>query len=293
MRFVRRVLNERERHEGLERCDGLLERWKLAGRVSSVLEWKRNELGLTVRELNKRRHRLKAQRDGLGLWAIETQGELAGSQGGEARGKGKKIKSTVREELRRELEREIRAEEEAERKLNLEEGGMGMGDGGEVVLARQHAEMESDEIQSEDEVSAVVFGGEETEASGDAAAQNPADEKEVVNVKKDAETWEQKKKKRLDDVDIMIRLLDDHEKELEVAAEGLWRAAEFLAGRYVSLSHFLFNCRILTNANVILLVDSPPKKQPSKLTIIANSRITPSPSTDRPEQTRQKALKHR
>ena len=45
------------------------------------------------------------------------------------------------------------------------------------------------------------------------------------------ETSEQKKQKRLDDVDIMIRLLDDHEKELGTAAEGLWSAAEFLAGR--------------------------------------------------------------
>ncbi|KAH8795082.1 hypothetical protein F5882DRAFT_41170 [Hyaloscypha sp. PMI_1271] len=70
-RFVRRVLNERERHEGLERCDGPLERWRLAGRVSSVLEWKRRELRLTVRELNKRKNKLNAQAGGLGLTSGE------------------------------------------------------------------------------------------------------------------------------------------------------------------------------------------------------------------------------
>jgi hypothetical protein len=225
-RFMRRVLIEQERHEGLERCDGPLQRWRLAGRVSSVLEWKRRELGLTVRELNKRRYKLKAQAGGLGAYFMgEVDGDEA--EGGKGKGKGKggkggkKIRFAIREELRRELEREIRAEEEAERKLHLE-GEKEFVDGEEVVLAREYAEMGGEE----GEESAVVFGGEETATSSEEAR------REVVD-KKEEETPAQKKQKRLDDADIMIRLLDDHEKELETAAEGLWKAAEFLAGRYV------------------------------------------------------------
>jgi hypothetical protein len=147
----------------------------------------------------------------------------AGGEGDGGKGKGgKKIRSAIREELRRELEREIRAEEEAERKLNLEEGQKEFVDGEEAVLAREYAEMGGEE----GEESAVVFGGEETATSSEEAR------REVVD-KKEEETPAQKKQKRLDDADIMIRLLDDHEKELETAAEGLWKAAEFLAGRYV------------------------------------------------------------
>jgi hypothetical protein len=226
-RFVRRVLIERERHEGLERCDGPLERWMLAGRLSSVLEWKRRELGLTVRELNKRRHKLKAQAGGLGAYFM---GEADGDEGEGGKGKGgkggKKIRFAIREELRRELEREIRAEEEAERKLSLEEGGKEFVDGEEVVLAREHAEIGGEE----GEESAVVFGGEETATSSEEAGKEVVDKKEGSEVKEE-ETPARKKQKRLDDADIMIRLLDDHEKELETAAEGLWKAAEFLAGR--------------------------------------------------------------
>ena len=131
--------------------------------------------------------------------------------------------------MRRELEREIRAEEEAERKLHLEEGEKEFVDGEEVVLAREHAEMGGEE----GEESAVVFGGEETATSSEEARKEVVDKKERSEVKKEEETPAQKKQKRLDDADIMIRLLDDHEKELETAAEGLWKAAEFLAGRYV------------------------------------------------------------
>jgi hypothetical protein len=220
---VRRVLNERERHEGLERLDGPLERWKLAGRVSSVLEWKRKELGLTVKELNKRRFRVKGRMERLeGLLAC-SQGEMAedGGKGKGGRKEGRKIRSTIREQLRRELEREIRAEEEAERKLVLEteEGGV---DGEKVLMAREHAEMEE-----EGEESAVEFGREETIG----AVKEVVVKKEGLNTRQDEVTPEQKKLKRLEDADIMIRLLEDNDKELETAGEGLWRAAEFLAGR--------------------------------------------------------------
>ena len=228
---MRRVLNERERHEGLERCDGPLERWRLAGRVSSVLEWKRRELGLTVRELNKRKNKLKAQAGRLGAYFMrEADGGGGEGEGGKGKG-GKKNRFAIREELRRELEREIRAEEEAERKLNLEEGGMEFVDGEEVVLAREHAKLGGEE----GEESAVVFGREETATSSEEAGKEVVDKKEGSEVKKEEQTPAQKKQKRLDDADIMIRLLDDHEKELEIAAEGLWKAAEFLAGRYVVL----------------------------------------------------------
>jgi hypothetical protein len=160
----------------------------------------------------------------------EADGAGGERDGGKGKG-GKKIRSAIREELRRELEREIRAEEEAERKLNLEEGGMEFVDGEELVLARDHAEMGGEE----GEESAVVFGGEETATSSEEAGKEVVDKKEGSEDKKEEQTPAQKKQKRLDDADIMIRLLDDHEKELETAAEGLWKAAEFLAGRYVLL----------------------------------------------------------
>ena len=78
-RFVRRVLIERERHEGLERLDGPLERWKLAGRTSSVLEWKMKELGLTAKELNRRRYKLKGKlkKELLGLQRKPDGGDVS------------------------------------------------------------------------------------------------------------------------------------------------------------------------------------------------------------------------
>jgi hypothetical protein len=229
-RFVRRVLNERERHEGLERLDGPLERWKLAGRVSSVLEWKRKELGLTVKELNKRRFRVKGRMERLEGLLAGSQGEMGedGEKGKGGRKQGRKIRSAIREQLRRELEREIRAEEEAERKLVLEteEGGV---DGEQVLMAREHAEIGGEGEEGEE--FAMEFGREET----DEVVQEVVVKKEGLEVRKDEETPEQKKLKRLEDADIMIRLLEDNDKELETAAEGLWRAAEFLAGRYVCI----------------------------------------------------------
>ncbi|KAE9371549.1 hypothetical protein N431DRAFT_377376 [Stipitochalara longipes BDJ] len=229
-RFVRRILNEKERHEGLERLDAPLERWKLAGRVGSVLEWKRKELGLSVRELDKRRYKSRAQAGGPASWVVQAMAEGMKEDGGGGKRKRKKIRTAIREELRRELEREIRAEEEVERKLKLEEGEKGIRDD-TLLLEREYVEMQGEEIEGEvvDEESAVVFRRNETERSSEAA-----DKKKELEVRKDEQTSEHKKQKRLDDVDIMLRLLHDHEKELETAAEGLWSAAEFLAGRFAA-----------------------------------------------------------
>jgi hypothetical protein len=103
--------------------------------------------------------------------------------------------------------------------LETEEGGV---DGEKVLMAREHAEMEE-----EGEESAVEFGREETIG----AVKEVVVKKEGLNTRQDEVTPEQKKLKRLEDADIMIRLLEDNDKELETAGEGLWRAAEFLAGR--------------------------------------------------------------
>jgi len=41
------------------------------------------------------------------------------------------------------------------------------------------------------------------------------------------------KQKRLDNVDIMIRLMEENQKESKAAEEALRKAAEFMAGRCV------------------------------------------------------------
>jgi hypothetical protein len=44
---------------------------------------------------------------------------------------------------------------------------------------------------------------------------------------------EKKRLEKLDVMDVMLRLLEENDREMGAAAKGLMRAAEFLAGRYV------------------------------------------------------------
>ena len=259
-RFVRRVLIERERHEGLERLDGPLERWKLAGRTSSVLEWKMKELGLTAKELNRRRYKLKGKlkKELLAGKVGEVDGELADAELGKR--EGKKIRSQIRRDLRRELEREIKAEEEAERRLKLKEGGEGMLDGEGVVVRKEGGKIEGEKGKMGGE--ALVVNEEQNKIEGEKGEvveseaikrirkeliQSVMDKKEGLEkgkevvatgeegeeIEKDEKTMERKRLERLDVMDVMLRLLDENDREMGAAASGLFRAAEFLAGRYV------------------------------------------------------------
>lgn len=208
LRFVRRVLIERERHEALERLDAPLERWRLAGRVGSILDWKRREMGLSPRELEKRRLQVEMKKE-----VLDTAEKDIGGEGG-------KIKSRIREGLRKELEREIKFEKEAERRLALEN-------------KRIQLDEEMVEFARGIEEAAAKRAGEEIDASVE-PVQDVVDKKEA-EIRKWEETPEQLKQRRLDDADLIIRLMDDHLKELKTAEGELWKAAEFLAGRYVLL----------------------------------------------------------
>jgi hypothetical protein len=199
-RFVRRVLSEREREEAIGRLDGPLERWRRAIRVGSVLEWKRKELGLGVKELARRRYK------GLGL------GVELGRMGAKST-----ITMTEREELRRVLEREVRVEEMTALKRELLEESEREKDGVvdedfNLKLEKERTDMGMDEKLEESEE--VVDEKEEVEGNEDIT---PVDLKQ----------------KRLDDVDIIVRLMEENEKEMAVAEEGLKKAAEFMAGRCV------------------------------------------------------------
>ena len=272
-RFVRRVLIERERHEGLERLDGPLERWKLAGRTSSVLEWKMRELGLTAKELNKRRYKLKGKlkKELLARKVGEVDSELADAELGKR--EGKQVRSQIRRDLRRELEREIKAEEEAERRLRLKEVGEGILDTEGVVVGKEGEEIEGEKeaerkLAKEEEEKgkmggeALVVKEEQNKIEGEKGEvveseaikrirkeliQSVLDKKEGLEkgkevvvtgkeeeeIEMDEKTMEQKRLERLDVMDVMLRLLDENDREMGAAANGLFRAAEFLAGRYV------------------------------------------------------------
>ncbi|PMD16473.1 hypothetical protein NA56DRAFT_310841 [Hyaloscypha hepaticicola] len=58
--------------------------------------------------------------------------------------------------------------------------------------------------------------------------------KEGEEIEKDEKTMEQKRLERLDVMDVMLRLLDENDREMGAAAKGLFRAAEFLAGRFAA-----------------------------------------------------------
>jgi hypothetical protein len=219
-KFIKRVLSEREREEGIERLDGPIERWRAAGKTKSVLEWKRKELGLGIKELTRRRASAKG-----GVWS----------------GKGS---VNEREELRRELEREIRAEENVtrmkERWMESEKVGVSVVD-------------EDSALISDGKLAHMGLNGPLEEGLDSKAVAKPTEtdlhEKvdEVVGVEDEVEASGNEgpaslKQKRLDDADIMIRLMEENEKEFQIAEEALKKAAEFMAGRYVQFtSHLLPN----------------------------------------------------
>jgi hypothetical protein len=124
------------------------------------------------------------------------------------------------EALRRELEREVRAEEVSQ------------------IKALEEIERERERVLVGD--SAITFGEENTETARDEGweelveSEVTEDPKTLVEVSEDVSPAELKKK-RLEDADNMIRLMDDNEKELAVAKEGLEKAAEFMAGRCVCI----------------------------------------------------------
>jgi hypothetical protein len=102
--------------------------------------------------------------------------------------------------------------------------------GGMEVEKELEKEGEKEEvIQSDalntmrDEIVQTVMGKKEGPETG----------KEGEEIEKDEKTLQQMHRERLEITDVMLRLLEENDREMGAAAKGLLRAAEFLAGRYV------------------------------------------------------------